>query len=134
LEPRFVAHITPEGLSLEVHADDVNAAEVIHHLVAVLARLTASPGQVFPTVTALKAQRQNAAHAKEHPATKLLVKEGRQLWLGDGASAVLPRLALLGWIDAGAVPPGVQRGCEWALDQAAFEAAELPPEVSAEPN
>ena len=112
---------------MNVHAPDVQAWELVYALSRVLTHFAATPGARLQTVEEREAMQAEAAGIAAHPATRLLVKSGKQLWLGEGAP--VERLVEAGWVDAGPVPEVVRRACDWATDPGGFEARHFPVRV-----
>lgn len=124
--PRWTVTITPVGneaqLNVEVHAKGVTTVEVAHYLSKAVSLFTQQVA-TLPTGDEVAARRTAEALAKAHPATRILVRDGHQRWIGaDVPASVVTRLVAAGWIDAGAPPEGVVRGCDYAQDPQAFEA------------
>lgn len=127
--PRWRVTIVPAAngealLEAEVYADGVTWGELTHIISKVLPHTSKNPTGRLPTKTELEAQRsaeletqRETEWAKEHPATRLLVKDGEELWLGADSPA--DTLIALGWTGI-AAPKGVARGCEYARDPEAF--------------
>jgi hypothetical protein len=130
--PRYQATLTPRvdgevDIALAVHAPDVTHAELVHGLLKVALLLAAQPGNRFPTVEEQTERERRAQVLREHPATRLYVREGAQLWLGDvGREACGFFLVGVGWLDAGPVPAGITRPCDWALEPEAFSERHFP--------
>ncbi len=122
--PRWSVDIVPVEngeavMNMKIHAEDVLAAEVAFYLSKLVTKLVQIYGQRLPTETEQAARQREHALQKEHPATKLYVREGTQTWIGDAAPE--GGLKAAGWMFAGPVPEGVRRTCEWARDPQAFE-------------
>ena len=130
IQPRWELIIQPapnsEALvTIRVHAEDVTLGEVAHAWSKIGPHLTrGSSHQHLPTEAEVRAQAAAQDRAKRHPATRLWVQNGRHVWVGESAKAagVWRDLSAAGWMDAGPVPDGVQKACEFALDEVAFRA------------
>lgn len=143
--PRFKITIHPEGgqvsLSISAHASDVIVAEMVHYVAMALELLSRpeNAGKRWPTVEEVKAAAEEQRLLEAYPAERLYVKSGQQLWLsnaaleaGEGPVRGSPGqnegleegdlrplrelLADAGWTNAGPVPAGVKRVCDYAAD------------------
>lgn len=141
---RWKLEITPVGEECRVvitaYAGDVSAAEVAH-FVAKAVVLFSSPSEVrkrIPTEQEVMAQRERQLLLQAHPAVRLFVRDGRQVWLGEEAlravtrteesecttiATLSERLLSAGWTDAGPAPEGVTRVCDYASDPAGLLAS-----------
>lgn len=120
--PRWELKIRPiangEGhMQIEVNAGDVLCAEIAFVLSKVTTKFIQTYGQRIPTQDEVVAQQAADALLAEHPAIRLFVRNGKKLWLGK-AGLIEMADAIIGsnWIDAGEVPEGVKKGCDFARD------------------
>lgn len=106
-------------LRFHVHASDVTFPEVAHVTAMLVPALIARGGQRLPTEAEQKEQAAAAALAEAYPATRLLIHDGQQVWLGDQAveTGILARLLAAGWIDGGKVAVRGQ-ACDYQRDPA----------------
>lgn len=124
--PRFRITFVPAAnqeaeISIEASEEGVTAAEIAFYASKVVTKLVASGGQRIPTTAELERDRAEREFVAAHPATRLWVRDGKQLWLG-GSAPTPP-----GWTDAGPVPDGVKRACDWERDPDGFAARVSPP-------
>lgn len=108
-------------LRFHVHAPDVTFPEVAHVTAMLVPALISRGPQRLPTEAEQEEQAAAAALAEAHPATRLLGRDGQQIWLGDHAveTGVLARLLTAGWVDCGKVAVRGQ-ACDYQRDPAAF--------------
>jgi hypothetical protein len=140
-ESRWKVTITPENgearISVTAYEGNVTAGEIAHYLAkgVVLLSDPAEAPKLIPTEAEVQEHVRQQGLLRDHPAERLFVKDGKQLWLGEEAltldirteasecTTIMPlqeRLLLAGWTDAGPVPEGVVRVCDYAKDPESF--------------
>lgn len=142
--PRWEIIITPAGeestVTIRAYAEDVLVGELVQHVAKALVLLSQPAGLARRVLTVSEVSEMAARQKllQEHPAERLFVKDGRQLWLSEealetyldrvdggykptapgepveGALTTLgSALGASGWTDAGRVPEGVSRACDY---------------------
>lgn len=132
--PRWEIIITPAGeestVTIRAYAEDVLVGELVQHVAKALVLLSQPAGLARRVLTVSEVSEMAARQKllQEHPAERLFVKDGRQLWLSEEAletvirtevsecttvATLAERLGASGWTDAGRVPEGVSRACDY---------------------
>lgn len=153
--PRWEVRITPTGdtpfgearMEVTAYASDVCLGEVFVGVFKV-AGLLSDPREArvrIPTVGEVQERARVAQVLQEHPAIKLFIRNGEQVWLSEGGlteyldetpggfkpvqpgepvegtlTTVAKLLAACGWTDAGPAPAEVKRPCDYFLNEEAL--------------